>query len=96
MRGPRCSAGRASGVIFARCFLFSCHRGEPKLGRNRSYIDPNSGGHISRVALDGSGRAKAIFGLPQGYQLFPNMADWLNVSPDGNRLGITVAEGPEK
>jgi len=57
------------------------------------YINPNSGGQISRVALDGSGRAEAIFRLPQGYQLFPNMADWLNVSPDGNRLAITVAEG---
>jgi len=47
-------------------------------------------GHISRVPLDGSKRAEAIFGIPQGYQLFPDSADWLDVSPDGNRLAIAL------
>jgi len=57
------------------------------------YIDPNRGGHISRVPLDGSGRPEAIFDIPQDYQLFPESADWLDVSPDGNRLAIALSEG---
>ncbi len=55
------------------------------------YIDTGRGS-VSRVPLDGSGRAEAIFGIPQGYHLFPDQADWLNVSPDGNRIAIALSE----
>ena len=57
------------------------------------YIDTGGDGHISRVPLDGSGRAEAIFAVPQGYHLFPDQADWLDVSPDGNRLAIALSGG---
>jgi Tol biopolymer transport system component/tRNA A-37 threonylcarbamoyl transferase component Bud32 len=57
------------------------------------YIDTSRNGHISRVPLDGSRRAEAIFELPQGCQLFPDTSDWLDVSPDGNRLAIALSQG---
>ncbi len=56
------------------------------------YIDANGNG-ISRVPLDGSSRPEVIFGIPEGYQLFPDRPDWLDVSPDGKRLAIALAEG---
>jgi dipeptidyl aminopeptidase/acylaminoacyl peptidase len=55
------------------------------------YIDGLSD-HISRVPLDRSSRAEAIFGMPQGYDLIPEIADLLDVSPDGNSLAIPLAE----
>jgi Tol biopolymer transport system component len=55
------------------------------------YVDAPSH-HISRVPLDGSGRAEAVFRFPQGYDLIPAGSDWLDVSPDGNSLAIPLAE----
>ena len=57
------------------------------------YIDTNRNGRISRVPLDGSGRPEVIFGIPQGYQLFPDRPDWLDISSDGKKLAIALAEG---
>jgi Tol biopolymer transport system component/predicted Ser/Thr protein kinase len=55
------------------------------------YIDTGRGG-VYRVPLNASGRAEAIFGIPQGYHLFSDQPDWLDVSPDGNRIAIALSE----
>jgi eukaryotic-like serine/threonine-protein kinase len=65
----------------------------PVCSPDQKWVYYVGGGHISRVPLDGSGRAEVIFGIPQGYHLFADSADWLDVSPDGNWLAIAVSEG---
>jgi DNA-binding winged helix-turn-helix (wHTH) protein/Tol biopolymer transport system component len=56
------------------------------------YYIAHGSGHVNRVPLDGSGRAEASFSMPQGYEFVGDIGDWLDVSPDGKRLAIAVAE----
>jgi eukaryotic-like serine/threonine-protein kinase len=53
----------------------------PVCSLDQKWVYYNEFGHISRVPLDGSGKAEAIIRMPQGYG-----AGLLNISPDGKTI----------
>ena len=53
------------------------------------YIDYSRGVVISRVPVDGSGKAEALFTMPRGYSLW---AEDLGVSPDGKTFAVNVTD----
>ena len=53
------------------------------------YVDYSTGAIISRVPVDGSGKAEALFTMPRGYSLW---AEDLGVSPDGKTFAVNVVD----